>query len=292
MPAAAHRPDTIRVVEDDDAIRALVAEALRDEGIRVVAAPRHADALAAVRDDEEGVEWPKEEVGDREEVAGPDLMGVVAQERWPRLPAATRWAGLAQVALDRRPSYADTELEELAPDALRAPHAVGRRHLPDQGHRLGREGRAVRRGDGPGSPTPVAAEQLAVPAQERIRPDDEQRRPPRADAARQQDQQRTIARRTAGSPDAVVQDGELMAQERVLGHQRRLAPRQIGEGTGYEGRGGRTGGGQKSPMEALRGGAAEGDQAAQQADRHGGGSSFVYGATRDRGECSRALAQR
>jgi two-component system OmpR family response regulator len=48
MPTAGHRPDTILVVDDDEAICALVAETLRDEGFRVVAAPSHADALVAL----------------------------------------------------------------------------------------------------------------------------------------------------------------------------------------------------------------------------------------------------
>ncbi len=115
-------------------------------------------------DDKEGEQRPEEEVGDGEEVAGPDGAGVVAQERRPGLPRASVRAGLAQVLLDRRPGDADVELEELAPDALRAPQAVGRGHLTDQRDRLGREGRAVRRGCGPGPPVPVPAEELAMPA--------------------------------------------------------------------------------------------------------------------------------
>src|SRR3712207_8594453 len=41
-------------------------------------------------DHEEGVQRPEEDVGDREEVAGPDLARVIVEERRPRLPPRDR----------------------------------------------------------------------------------------------------------------------------------------------------------------------------------------------------------
>jgi hypothetical protein len=44
------------------------------------------DHFARVQlDDEEGIERPEEEIGDGEKVAGPDLLGMSAQEGFPVL---------------------------------------------------------------------------------------------------------------------------------------------------------------------------------------------------------------
>jgi hypothetical protein len=87
--------------------------------------------------------------------------------------------------------------------------------------------------------------------------------------AGQEHQQGAIRRGATGPLDAAVQEAELVAEKRILGHQRRLAPHQISESADYEGRGGRASGGQQSPAETLHDGAAERDQAVQQAARHG-----------------------
>jgi len=124
--AGAGRPVRGVVIADAEARapveRGGLAQLLGDPGVGRVA--RHADvhhASCIEGDGDEGVERAEEQVGDREEIAGPDVGGVVAQERRPRLPAATRWAGFAQGALEGRRGAADGELQELAPDALRAP---------------------------------------------------------------------------------------------------------------------------------------------------------------------------
>ncbi len=78
-----------------------------------------------------------------------------------------------------------------------------------------------------------------------------------------------VSRGAARPRDAAVQDGELVAEERVLGHEFRLAPPQIGEGAGSQGRDSRTRGGQQPTAEAVSSGAADRDQAVQQVDRHG-----------------------
>jgi hypothetical protein len=51
-----------------------------------------------------------------------------------------------------------------------------------------------------------------MPAQQRVRLDDEQCRPPRADAAGQEHQQRAVGGPTAGALDAAPQDEELLLQ--------------------------------------------------------------------------------
>ncbi|HSH77073.1 MAG TPA: hypothetical protein VLA19_00915 [Herpetosiphonaceae bacterium] len=121
----------LAVVIADQVARALVErgglpQLLRDPGVGRVARHAHVHhAARAKRNDAEGVHGAEEEVGDREEVARPDVLGVVAQEGRPILAGAARRSGLAQVALDRRLGDADVELEEFTPDALGAPEGIG-----------------------------------------------------------------------------------------------------------------------------------------------------------------------
>ncbi len=180
------------VVVPDEAVRPRAergrfAQLLGDPGVGRVA--RRADVHhppRAERDDEERVGRAEEAVADRQGVAGPDLRGVVLQETGPGLPGTARWAGPAQGALGRRLGDADSALAALAPDAFRAPQALRPGQLVDQRDGLGREGRARRRSGGPGLPPPEPAAALALPAQGRVRLDDQRRRPPSADAAGQE----------------------------------------------------------------------------------------------------------
>ncbi len=126
-----------------------LAQLLGDPGIRRVA--RDADVhhpARAERDHDESVEGPEEQVGDLQEVAGPGLGGVIAEERRPGLPGAARWTGAAHVPLDRGLGDADTQLQQLPADALGAPQPIRGGHLLNQRDRLGRHLRLRRR---PGS---------------------------------------------------------------------------------------------------------------------------------------------
>jgi hypothetical protein len=78
----------------------------------------------------------------------------------------------------------------------------------------------------------VSAKKVAVPAQGRVRLDDAQRLPPAAEAGGQQHQQRAIGRGAARPFAAALRDSTLVAEEGILGHQRRPTPRQIGADTG------------------------------------------------------------
>jgi hypothetical protein len=101
-----------------------------------------------------------------------------------------------------------------------------------------------------------------MPAQQGGGLHDAQRRAPGGDAAGQEHEQRAVGRRAAGPCDAAMQDGELVPEERVLGHQRPLASHQIGERADGKGHNCRARGGQESPTEAMHGGTAEHEQAA------------------------------
>jgi len=70
--------------KDRGAGRRGLAQVLGDSGVGGM--PRHADVDDPPRtevDDEEGAEGPEAHVDDRQEVAGPDVMGVVMQEGSP-----------------------------------------------------------------------------------------------------------------------------------------------------------------------------------------------------------------
>ncbi len=205
-----------------------LAQLLGDSGVRRVARDADVDDPAGAQcADHAGEQRAEEEGGDREAVACPNIRRVVVLEGCPPLPGPARQA-----------------------------------RLP-----VGREGRAVRGGRGPGFPPPGPAEQLALPPQERVRLHEVQRRPPGADAAGQAHQQRTLGRGAPRPRDAAVPAGERVAEEGVLGHQRRSAPRPIDEGADREGRDNRARGGQGSPAETLRDGATARDQAVQQTGR-------------------------
>src|SRR5438270_3269926 len=71
------------------------------------------------------------EGGHREQVSGPQVMGVVAQERPPGLAGGASRSAPA-VASNRTVADDNAQLEQLASDALGAPQAVFTRHGPDQ----------------------------------------------------------------------------------------------------------------------------------------------------------------
>jgi len=102
-----------------------LAQLLGDPGIGRM--PRDADVDNAARakvDDEKGKERAEAQVDDRQEVAGPHVVGVIMQERCPRLSTRARRASRAHVTLDCALADPDAELEEFAADALRSPQPV------------------------------------------------------------------------------------------------------------------------------------------------------------------------
>ena len=220
------RPVLGVVVADQEA-RALperggLAELPGHPGVRGMARhPDVDDAPGAERDDEIREQRAVAQVGDVEEIAGPDVLGVIAQEGAPRLPSRERGTGAAQVGLDGALGHVDAQLAELAPDPLGTPEWILGCHSPDQGDRFRRERRAAR----PWArlPPPKCPEARAMPAQQRLRLDDEKDPPPDADPAGEQHQERAIRRRHGRVLDTPPQHEQLLAQQRVLSQQLRAA---------------------------------------------------------------------
>jgi len=224
------------VVVADQVPRALVerrglAQLLGDPGIRRVARRAHVDDPPRGQlNHTERVQRAEEQVGDRQEIAGPDLVGVVAEEGRPRLPARARGAMAAQVGLDGALRHADAEFAQFAADPLCPPEWVVGRHLPDQGDGLGWERRPAR--PGAGFPPPERAEPRAVPPQQRLRLDEEEGLPPSANPHGEQHEERPIRPRHCRARDAAAQDQHLLAQQGVLGEELCSAPQQIAPGPG------------------------------------------------------------
>ena len=91
-----------------------LAQLLGSPGVGGLARDAHMDdAARGELDDEEGEQGPEAEVGELEEVAGPDLAGVGAQERGPGLPARAWRADRPQVLLDGALAHPDAQLAQL-----------------------------------------------------------------------------------------------------------------------------------------------------------------------------------
>jgi hypothetical protein len=116
----------------------------RDPGIGRVAgdADMH-DRARGPFPHEEGMDGTEEQVGNRQEVAGPDALCMVVQEGGPALTRAARRADAAQVLLDGRFGDPDLQVEQLTTNAFSAPGTVGCGHLPDERDGLGRDGRPM-----------------------------------------------------------------------------------------------------------------------------------------------------
>src|ERR1022692_3710880 len=80
---------------------------------------------------------PEEQVVGLNEVAAPEVVGVVLDEGRPRLAATATLADGAHVLLHGPFADLDPELQELAPDPFGTPQSVLGRHLPDQADGLG-----------------------------------------------------------------------------------------------------------------------------------------------------------
>ena len=174
---------------------------------------RHSDVhqlAAPVRDQDEDVERLERQRPHGAQVGRPELPAVVGEERAPRL---TRRAGGAAppVPLDRALAHDDPELEQLPADALAAPTRVVPGHGGDQFADLGGQVWAT---EAPGRPpAPEQLPALSMPADDGLRPHDEQVLTPitpeapgeRPEGAVERLQPRPLAR-------GASQHGELLAQ--------------------------------------------------------------------------------
>ena len=138
---------------------------------------------------------------------------MVGDERSPGLRGLGTTLGYE--AGDRALGDVDAELEELAVDTRGAPEGIRGGHLPDQGGDLGVEGRATSGGPA-GERGPVLAEAAALPAQDGVGRDDDQRPPPASLDSGQADPEQAVGRAELRAGRQSLVDDELLAQGKVL----------------------------------------------------------------------------
>src|SRR5215472_5358908 len=96
------------------------------------------DALTRLQlNNEEGKERSKKQIGDLEEVTGPDLCGVSAQKGGPLLASWLMPANTSHILLDRALADAQSQFQQFPTNALSSPQPIVLGHLPDQGDRFG-----------------------------------------------------------------------------------------------------------------------------------------------------------
>jgi len=110
---------------------------LRDPGVgRMTGHSNMHDFSALEFDDKEGKEGTEQQVSDWQEVARPDLMCMVVQERGPRLRGGSD-SPLSHVFLDGAFGDVNAQFEQFPADALGSPQAIVTRHRFDQSDGLG-----------------------------------------------------------------------------------------------------------------------------------------------------------
>ena len=186
------------------------------------------DHFARVQfDDEEGEERTGEKVSHEKKVAHPDLLGLSANERPPGLSMGSCGAHSSHVLLNGSFRNVNAQLEEFASDAFCSPQAVVPCHLLNQGHRLLRDPWLERSCSG--LVLPEELEALAVPPQQRLWLDDEQRLFPGIYYSGQQDQEHAVPLGTCRSFHLATQDDHLLTQQCVFCHQFGLASGKVSQ---------------------------------------------------------------
>jgi hypothetical protein len=168
----------------------------------------------AVRDDHQPGQRPEGQRLDGERVRRPDRRGMIGEERAPGL---ARGAGgtAPPVQPDRALADGDPHRQQLASEALAAPARGVPRHLGAQPPELGAQPRATQ--PRAGLPAPEALPALPVPAEDGLRPHDEQVLAPITPEATGQSPEESVARpEPRPLASGASQHGELLTQHEVL----------------------------------------------------------------------------
>ena len=161
------------------------SQLLSHPGISRMASHPNMDDFSALQlDDEEGKQGTKEQVSNWQEVARPDLVRMVVQEGGPRLRRGS-YAPWSHVFLDGAFREVNAQFEQFPTDALGSPQTIVQRHRLDQHDGLGRNFGFPR--DGLRALPPEPAKRLAMPTQQGIGLDDEERLFPTAGSPCKQD---------------------------------------------------------------------------------------------------------
>src|SRR5262249_54574301 len=157
-----------------------------------------------------------QQVAGLDEVAGPRPICMVADKRGPDLAATGTRSDAPHVLLDGALADLDTDLEQLAADALGSPQTAAASHVANEVNRFLRDWGPITRA---GSALPEEAEASAVPSNDGLGLDEDDRPTPGREQARSQDHLQPIESREHGALDATSEDVELMTKHSVLDDQ-------------------------------------------------------------------------
>jgi hypothetical protein len=108
---------------------------LRDPGISRRSCHPDMDHPSCLElDDEESEERSKEEISHLQEVAGPDICGMIAQKGRPLLSSGPQGANRSHILLNGPLAQVNAQFQEFATNPFSAPESILRRHLSDQGN--------------------------------------------------------------------------------------------------------------------------------------------------------------
>jgi hypothetical protein len=159
----------------------------------------------------------EQQVSDWQEIAGPDLPGMSAQEGRPVLTPWPSRTHVSHVFLDRSLADAKTQLEPFAADPFGSPEQILRCHFLDQGHSLFR-GLRLRR-TCPGLGLPIELKSLAMSLQERFWLNNEKRLLPGPNHPCQKHQKHSIRFGAGWAFHLSAQDDQMLSQERIFCHE-------------------------------------------------------------------------
>ncbi len=168
---------------------------------------------AAVADEETNVKGVEAKGLNHEQVGRPDGMRVIGQEGTPALAGRAR-ASPPAIAPNGAGADPDSQLEELAANALGAPERVLLGHGCNQFPDFHAQARSTQ--SPAGAPPPIEPPTQAVPADDCLRPDENQMPPPIAMESADDQPEQLVPGAQAWAALGSESDLELLAQEEIL----------------------------------------------------------------------------
>ncbi len=201
-------------------LRGMVRDGLVDNFSRVVL------------DNDEGEDLAEAKVVTLHEIASPDLMCVVLEKCRPRLTARrSAFPSHSHVLLNRPLGDDDTEFEQFTANALGTPGAIILSHIHDQVDVFAVECRP-RVAFGPRFLPPDKSEHLAVPTQDGVRLEEEERALPSLACPGPQRNRELLGLREPRTTEMSLGSDELLAQQGVFSDELRLRLTNISDGVG------------------------------------------------------------
>jgi hypothetical protein len=160
-------------------------------------------------DDEKRKKRTEEEISDLEEITGPYVFCMMAQERSPILSSRLWGANGPHILLNCAFTHPNIQLEQLATNALSSPEAIVCCHFLNQSDCLGRKPRLSRMRLR--FALPEHTEELTMPAKQRLWLDKEERLFPGSDYPGQKHQEKPIPFPVDRSFDLATKDDQLLS---------------------------------------------------------------------------------